>query len=143
MKYLERDFQISKHHSERKRDNGLDDRFGQQNLTSSPILKHAIVFIENILTTHLMSKLNLNMPKSRLDDAEKPTINHFYKIDIILNMFFKVNRPQYHISTEVDYTIYLHGDISVPRNLAIWYTSRDTWGKELERDFQISQHHLY
>ena len=41
---------------------------------------HAKVFIEILLIKYLIFVLNLNMPKTKWEGAEDPTINHFFKI---------------------------------------------------------------
>ena len=41
---------------------------------------HAIVFIEMLLIKCQIFFLNLNMPKTKWDGAEEPTLNNFLKI---------------------------------------------------------------
>ena len=75
---LECDFHVSKQHLIRKLDSWLDDRFGLQTFTSSPIS----ISYNGISRKCLKQTPNINMLKSKWDDAEERTINNFYTIDV-------------------------------------------------------------
>ena len=85
--------------------------------------------------------LNLKMPNIKSDCEEEPTINNFYKI---LNMIFKVridrSQLQYFISTEVDRNTPWRQVSSGTR--MVHQQRHMPSGETLERDFQISKHHL-
>ena len=89
----------------------MGQTIGSGNKPSSVALhqNHAIVFIyRNAWIKYQILILYLNMPKTKWEGVEEPTINTFYKTDKhnILHMLLKVriyqSKQQYFSSTEVD-----------------------------------------
>ena len=90
LKKIERGFQISKHNLISQRENEIMGYTIVSGNKPSPVALHQnhaiiVVFIEMLLIKCQIFVLNLNMPKTKRDVDEEPTINNSVELSVSTN----------------------------------------------------------